>query len=138
MDLPGFKGHEFSLARSEDIPVPTLPEPLAEPLAHKSQAVAQPEAPFVHVTHANEALLKYNETRIRALRRCTRCILPETFPFIAYDVHGVCNYCRHAGPAMKPPQTRFSSNCSSIARKTGRRTPLWPSAAAGTAATACT
>jgi len=98
VDLPGFKEHEFSLARSEDIPVPPLPEPLAEPLAHKSQAVAQPEAPFVHVTHANEALLKYNETRIRALRRCTRCILPDTFPYIEYDERGVCNYCRHYRP----------------------------------------
>lgn len=29
------------------------------------------------------------------LRRCSRCILPETFPFIVYDADGVCNYCRH-------------------------------------------
>lgn len=28
------------------------------------------------------------------LKRCTRCILPETFPFIEYDEEGVCNYCR--------------------------------------------
>lgn len=27
------------------------------------------------------------------LRRCTKCILPETFPFIEFDEHGVCNYC---------------------------------------------
>jgi len=31
---------------------------------------------------------------IRALRRCTRCILPETMPFIEFDEQGVCNYCR--------------------------------------------
>lgn len=29
------------------------------------------------------------------LKRCTRCILPETMPFIAFDDEGVCNYCRH-------------------------------------------
>ena len=29
------------------------------------------------------------------LRRCTKCILPETMPFIQYDEEGVCNYCRH-------------------------------------------
>ena len=28
------------------------------------------------------------------LRRCTRCILPETMPFIEFDDEGVCNYCR--------------------------------------------
>lgn len=27
------------------------------------------------------------------LRRCTRCILPETFPGIEFDENGVCNYC---------------------------------------------
>lgn len=29
-----------------------------------------------------------------SLRRCTKCILPETFPGISFDEHGVCNYCR--------------------------------------------
>jgi len=28
------------------------------------------------------------------LRRCTQCILPETFPSITFDSEGVCNYCR--------------------------------------------
>jgi hypothetical protein len=32
---------------------------------------------------------------IMALRRCTRCVLPETMPFIEYDDEGVCNYCRN-------------------------------------------
>lgn len=28
-----------------------------------------------------------------SLRRCSRCILPETMPFIHFDDDGVCNYC---------------------------------------------
>lgn len=28
------------------------------------------------------------------LKRCTRCILPETMPFIEFDQQGVCNFCR--------------------------------------------
>jgi len=32
------------------------------------------------------------------LRRCTRCILPETFPGIWFDENGVCNYCRDYEP----------------------------------------
>ncbi len=39
------------------------------------------------------ALLEYNIERIDALRRCGRCLLPETFPFIEFDAQGVCNYC---------------------------------------------
>lgn len=35
------------------------------------------------------------------LRRCTRCILPETMPFIAFDADGVCNYC-HDHPPIRP------------------------------------
>lgn len=28
------------------------------------------------------------------LRRCTKCALPCTYPFISFDKKGVCNYCR--------------------------------------------
>jgi len=28
------------------------------------------------------------------LKRCTKCILPETMPFIKFDEEGVCNYCK--------------------------------------------
>lgn len=32
--------------------------------------------------------------RIKDLRRCKRCVLPHTYPFIRFDEQGVCNYCR--------------------------------------------
>jgi glutamine---fructose-6-phosphate transaminase (isomerizing) len=28
------------------------------------------------------------------LKRCTRCLLPETMPYISFDDEGVCRYCR--------------------------------------------
>ncbi len=31
---------------------------------------------------------------IAGLKRCTRCVLPETMPFISFDANGVCNYCQ--------------------------------------------
>lgn len=37
---------------------------------------------------------EYFSKAIEALKRCTRCILPETMPFIEFDDEGVCNYCR--------------------------------------------
>lgn len=33
-----------------------------------------------------------------ALRRCSRCVLPETMPFVEFDEHGVCAYCRQRKP----------------------------------------
>jgi glutamine---fructose-6-phosphate transaminase (isomerizing) len=29
-----------------------------------------------------------------SLRRCTRCLLPETMPFISFDQQGVCSFCK--------------------------------------------
>lgn len=31
---------------------------------------------------------------IYALNRCTKCLLPETAPFLNFDTQGVCSYCR--------------------------------------------
>ena len=44
---------------------------------------------------AERALLDYPVEHIEKLKRCTCCVLPETFPFISFDEHGVCNYCRN-------------------------------------------
>lgn len=35
------------------------------------------------------------EVSRKKLRRCTKCILPETMPFIKFDDQGVCNYCHN-------------------------------------------
>ncbi len=43
-------------------------------------------------------LIEFPEKVMRTIRRCTKCLLPETFPFIAYDGHGVCNYCHNYKP----------------------------------------
>jgi len=37
----------------------------------------------------------FDYSAIRLLKRCKKCILPETFPFISFDEDGVCNYCRN-------------------------------------------
>lgn len=50
---------------------------------------------------ADERLLRYGEERLRTLRRCSCCILPETFPFIEFDNDGKCNYCRNYRPRYK-------------------------------------
>ena len=35
----------------------------------------------------------HDESGAESLRRCAKCILPETMPFIEFDDEGVCNYC---------------------------------------------
>ena len=43
----------------------------------------------------DQEMLIYPLEKIKKLKRCTKCILPETFPFIEYDVKGECNYCKN-------------------------------------------
>lgn len=46
----------------------------------------------------NDAYFGKVQDSIRQLRRCTRCVLPETFPLIEFDEEGVCNICRNHQP----------------------------------------
>jgi hypothetical protein len=62
-------------------PPPPVPPRSAAPLDR-----AKLEAQFPYVSLRNR------------LRRCVRCVLPETMPFIDFDAHGVCGYCRSRGP----------------------------------------
>lgn len=42
-----------------------------------------------------EKLLEFKTFKEINLKRCTKCILPETMPYIKFDEHGVCNYCHN-------------------------------------------
>ncbi len=55
--------------------------------------------PGLGYSAAEEALLVYPKPDFR---RCTRCVLPETMPFIAFDENGVCNYCLNYKPRNHP------------------------------------
>jgi glucosamine--fructose-6-phosphate aminotransferase (isomerizing) len=46
---------------------------------------------FIYNTQ-QDRLLEYKKNDIK---RCTKCVLPETMPFIKFDEQGVCNYCKN-------------------------------------------
>ncbi len=48
-----------------------------------------PEFKFIS---SEEKLLEYKKPNIK---RCTKCVLPETMPFIKFDDKGLCNYCNN-------------------------------------------
>jgi len=76
VSLPSSKVERIGAAKHHDVTAPA----------------AKPFTPLVQ--KANESLLRYSEQAMRNIRRCSCCILPETFPFIEFDEKGVCNYCR--------------------------------------------
>lgn len=55
--------------------------------------------PALSLSGTEEKLLEY---RKHHLRRCTKCLLTETMPFISFDYDGVCNYCLNYSPRNKP------------------------------------
>ncbi len=68
-------------------------------------------------TSAEERMLVFPK---HELRRCTRCILPHTMPFISFDDQGVCNYCRHYRPRNVPrPKEELFGLVEPYRRKTG-------------------
>jgi hypothetical protein len=69
--------------------IPAVASPIAV-VEEKSRT--QNLIPDLVLTSKDESLLEY---RTPDFIRCTRCVLPETMPFIEFDEHGVCNYCRH-------------------------------------------
>lgn len=55
----------------------------------------------------------------RDLHRCTRCLLPETMPFIAYDADGVCNYCHNHQPWVKHEPAVLEEKLDAIRSRDG-------------------
>ncbi len=54
------------------------------------------------------------------IKRCTRCILTETMPYISFDSEGVCNYCHNYKPRNKPkPKEELFNLVESYRRKEG-------------------
>ncbi len=74
---------------------------LSAPCSHQDRTEVKPRTTFIPSGRGDEKLLRYNAANLAKLKRCTRCILPETFPFIAFDAQGVCNYCHNYRPKYK-------------------------------------
>ncbi|KQV19482.1 hypothetical protein ASC97_29220 [Rhizobium sp. Root1203] len=80
---------------------------------------------------ANEGLLRYNEKAMRDIHRCSACVLPETFPFIAFDAKGICNYChgyrpKYKGRATEATQRQFIASLEHYRSKNGSPDVLVP------------
>ncbi|MFA5849804.1 MAG: hypothetical protein WC833_07965 [Bacteroidales bacterium] len=78
------------------IDIPLSKEPII--ISEKSSRT-QNLVPGLSFSASDEKLLEH---RCVDLRRCTKCVLPETMPFISFDSEGVCNYCRNYKPRNIP------------------------------------
>ncbi|RLA83039.1 MAG: glucosamine 6-phosphate synthetase [Epsilonproteobacteria bacterium] len=77
-----------------DIPMCETPLLVSDISTRKENLI--PEFNFNKI---QESLLGYKKLN---LKRCTKCILPDTMPYIKFDEDGVCNYCHNYKPRNKP------------------------------------
>ena len=95
---PAYRFHIDNPQSVQNCEFPALPSAVRQ----NDVAAEEPIRSFTILPRkVNESLLRYNEQTMRSIRRCTCCVLPETFPFIEFDEQGVCNYCRNYKPKFK-------------------------------------
>jgi glutamine---fructose-6-phosphate transaminase (isomerizing) len=109
VNMASLKITHFSLLAGDGLPeMPSASKPykiekhLLENRDDRYEVVIDPS---IYINRSNEQqlfnLLEYNIDAVRQLKRCTRCLLPETFPFIEFDTTGTCNYCHNYKPKNK-------------------------------------
>lgn len=68
----------------------------ADAPADQQDGARGPDRRVAAVASVLAELARVDDTAIARLRRCSRCVLPETFPGITFDDAGVCTVCRTA------------------------------------------
>ncbi len=114
--LGTLEAERFSLEGTAGPPVNGLARPVRRavedvtPPEKRRQAGPRPAPAVLDAAfRAEEQVLFRGSPELGALRRCTRCVLPETFPFIAFDAAGVCSYCHAYEPAALRPRAELEA-----------------------------
>lgn len=93
---------------------------------HEAPLDASPSpvaSPAVSTTLATQKKIEVSSARAaewrNALRRCSKCLLPETMPFIEFDTAGVCNFCRRWRPPASRGRAELEKKLDAIRSKDG-------------------
>ncbi|MBS1514740.1 MAG: hypothetical protein JSS63_06895 [Bacteroidetes bacterium] len=112
--LPSFSGLLFKISTLESEEVKTKENYSSKGICFDSgskfEIEYKPEGikPFIpaNISASEDAklknLLKYDFETVSKLKRCAKCLLPETFPFIEFDSQGICNVCKNYKPSSHP------------------------------------
>jgi predicted glutamine amidotransferase len=97
IDLHSFEIEKFSLKENKGAINTEQSEVKDEIINHSPDKPIDFEAAKIQLQQLKLSplrnMLQFNIEAISKLKRCTKCLLPETFPFIQFDNQGVCNYC---------------------------------------------
>ena len=126
-----FASERFALATlgCDDIRQVFAPVTLAIPAEAEEPAIQDDQCrrmnliPALTLTASEERLLEHSPY---TGRRCTRCILPETMPFIKFDDGGVCNYCKNYRRRNQPRPVEELERLVEPYRRAGERDCIVP------------
>lgn len=98
IDLESWSVTDFAILHGS--PGPALNSNEAFKITDHSKGEVKNVSPAVATSDEGRLrkLIVFPEEVMRNIRRCTKCLLPETFPYINYDGKGVCNYCHSYRP----------------------------------------
>lgn len=110
IDLDHFNIKHFSLlethtSNKENINRQKFPIHIHSVKSDKEQLSTVLDLNYIHLNPQAEkekAFLQYPIDKIKNLKRCTKCLLPETFPYIQFDEQGECNYCKNYKKKNQP------------------------------------
>jgi glutamine---fructose-6-phosphate transaminase (isomerizing) len=102
VDLSNYSTREFTFKLEKEIiedetKKSKVPIIIQNIVSGEEQLSAIVDLNQIHLNpHATKerSMLDYPSEKIGTLVRCTKCILPATFPFIHFDQQGECNYCK--------------------------------------------
>ena len=94
--------------------------------SNKSNSLNEVFAEVSELSSRERGLLLYDESYLRKLKRCTKCVLPETFPFIEFDSSGICNYCSSHKAEVHRTESDFLDKIDSYRNSLGELEVLVP------------
>jgi len=117
--LPGFAGAKISQLR----PNQGLTVALDTLLSHEFSLGQPLPRSQISLGLGTQRLIEDKASRIQNARmglvRCSRCILPATMPFIAFDAEGVCNYCHNHKSWKREDESLLEARLDAARSKTG-------------------
>lgn len=98
IDLESWSMVDFGI--TDGSPGPALKSIVAFKITDHSKGEGRHASPSVAISDEGRLrkLIVFPEEVMRNIRRCSKCLLPDTFPYIHYDSKGVCNYCHSYKP----------------------------------------
>lgn len=124
INLSNLRFQKFSLCSSS--PAKLIKKILPQPqftITELSNLKSKEKTVYLHKFSNKLSVLKKHRPDYRAIsqiKRCSRCILPDTTPFIKFDQDNVCNYCNNHRPLQYQGVTALKKLVKPFRSKNGK------------------